>query len=57
MATLCAQRHLRLSVPPMTWCTDNGVMIAWAGVEWLASGRPADAYAIEYRPVWPLADL
>jgi len=28
-----------LVLPPPKWCTDNGVMVAWAGVERLALGR------------------
>jgi tRNA A37 threonylcarbamoyltransferase TsaD len=24
---------LQLVVPPPRWCTDNGVMVAWAGLE------------------------
>lgn len=24
---------LQLVFPPPRWCTDNGVMVAWAGVE------------------------
>jgi tRNA A37 threonylcarbamoyltransferase TsaD len=24
---------MQLVVPPARWCTDNGVMVGWAGVE------------------------
>ncbi|GFR42449.1 hypothetical protein Agub_g3356, partial [Astrephomene gubernaculifera] len=29
---------LQLVLPPTRWCTDNGVMVAWAGMERLARG-------------------
>jgi N6-L-threonylcarbamoyladenine synthase len=39
--------------PPLWLCTDNGAMIAWAGVERFAAGLsdPLDTAA---RPRWPL---
>lgn len=39
--------------PPLALCTDNGAMIAWAGMEYLKLGRtsPLD---IPARPRWPL---
>ena len=45
--------HLDLVVPPPRLCTDNGVMIAWAGLERLAIGAssPLDFKA---RARWPL---
>lgn len=30
---LAASEGLSLVMPPPRWCTDNGVMIAWAGIE------------------------
>ena len=43
----------KLIVPPPALCTDNGAMVAWAGLENLALGRtsPLD---FEPRPRWPL---
>ncbi|HEY8593921.1 MAG TPA: tRNA (adenosine(37)-N6)-threonylcarbamoyltransferase complex transferase subunit TsaD [Devosiaceae bacterium] len=43
----------RLVVPPPNLCTDNGVMVAWAGAERLALGS-VDGLAVEARPRWPL---
>ncbi|XP_061143507.1 tRNA N6-adenosine threonylcarbamoyltransferase, mitochondrial isoform X1 [Syngnathus typhle] len=51
---------LRLLCPPAKFCTDNGVMIAWNGVERLREGRgilPPNA-EVSYQPKAPLgADL
>ena len=49
-----AQRYgMRFVAPPLWLCTDNGAMIAWAGVERFAAGLtdPLDVIA---RPRWPL---
>lgn len=42
-----------LIVPPMALCTDNGVMVAWAGAERLALGQ-TDGLDFVARPRWPL---
>ncbi|XP_049849122.1 tRNA N6-adenosine threonylcarbamoyltransferase-like [Schistocerca gregaria] len=44
-----------LASPPPELCRDNGVMIAWAGHENLASGKPFDnPIGLRYLPKWPL---
>ena len=49
-----AARHgARLVAPPVRLCTDNGAMIAWAGVERLRLGL-ADGLDFRPRPRWPL---
>ncbi len=52
-----AGRHaFRLVVPPPRLCSDNGVMIAWAGAERLARGF-TDPLDVAARPRWPLDEL
>lgn len=56
---LTASRGWRLVYPPPKYCTDNGAMIAWAGIERLRAGlEPGrdEALAIAPRARWPLAD-
>ena len=43
----------RLVVPPPRLCTDNGTMVAWAGVERLRLGL-TDPLDVVARPRWPL---
>ncbi|KAJ9518177.1 hypothetical protein QJQ45_010078 [Haematococcus lacustris] len=65
LTKLSEQERLQLVLPPSKWCTDNGVMVAWAGVERMALGLqesppPIDSPPIdgdtwiELRPRWPL---
>jgi N6-L-threonylcarbamoyladenine synthase len=42
--------------PPLRLCTDNAVMVAWAGIERLRAGL-TDGLDHAPRPRWPLADL
>lgn len=61
-----AERHnLRLSCPPPRLCTDNGVMVAWAGMEHFELGRiqppppidePEDVH-LDLRPRWQLGEI
>jgi len=46
----------RLVTPPARLCTDNAVMIAWAGAERLALGL-TDPLDVPARPRWPLDEL
>ncbi|CAI5716112.1 unnamed protein product [Peronospora destructor] len=43
--------------PPAKYCTDNGVMVAWAGLERYARGMRSDPESARYQPRWPLESL
>ncbi|KAH6779763.1 glycoprotease 1 [Perilla frutescens var. hirtella] len=58
------KKGLQLVCPPPSLCTDNGVMIAWTGIEHFRMGRydppppacePEDAL-LDLRPRWPLGE-
>ena len=53
LAQFCAQSGLQLVAPPIKLCTDNGAMIAWAGIERLRAGL-SDELDAPARPRWPL---
>ena len=44
---------MRFSAPPVKLCSDNGAMIAWAGIEHLKQGITHDLDT-EAKPRWPL---
>jgi N6-L-threonylcarbamoyladenine synthase len=50
---VAATRGYTLAVPPPALCTDNGVMIAWAGAERFAQGL-VDSLDFAAKPRWPL---
>jgi N6-L-threonylcarbamoyladenine synthase len=50
---VAATRGYTLAVPPPALCTDNGVMIAWAGAERFAQGF-VDSLDFAAKPRWPL---
>jgi N6-L-threonylcarbamoyladenine synthase len=41
------------AAPPLRWCGDNAVMVAWAGLERLRAGA-ASPLEVAPRPRWPL---
>ena len=49
----CGETGLRLVLPPLQLCTDNGAMIAWVGIERLLLGQSDDS-TFAARPRWPL---
>ncbi|EAQ03008.1 O-sialoglycoprotein endopeptidase, putative [Pseudooceanicola batsensis HTCC2597] len=53
LETVCDTLGVRFTAPPLSLCTDNGAMIAYAGLERFAAGRQ-DAMDLAARPRWPL---
>ncbi len=50
---LAKNKGLIFAAPPIKFCTDNGVMIAWAGLERFKRGY-TDELDFKPRPRWPL---
>lgn len=53
LTNLGVKYKLPLVAPPIELCTDNGVMVAWAGLERLRLGLQ-DGFDFAARPRWPL---
>ena len=56
MENLAKKHNVTFAAPPMNLCTDNGAMIAWAGIENYRLGRVVTT-PIAPRPRWPLTEL
>ena len=55
LEALAADQNFQIRVPPARLCTDNGAMIAWAGLERLALGD-SDPLVTGPKARWPLAN-
>lgn len=53
LKSLAEENNLEFAAPPIRFCTDNGVMIAWAGLERFKAGYVND-FDFKPRPRWPL---
>ncbi len=53
LADLAAANGMALTVPPLKYCGDNAVMVAWAGIERLRLGL-SDTMDAAPMPRWPL---
>jgi N6-L-threonylcarbamoyladenine synthase len=53
LQALAEEEGLSLVAPPVRLCTDNGAMVAWAGIERLQLGL-IDGLDFAPRPRWPL---
>ncbi len=56
LSILCNDFNKALVVPPINLCTDNGAMIAWAGIEKLAFGFGSEL-SFAPRSKWPIAAI
>ena len=66
LAAVAEEGGLQLVCPPPRLCTDNGVMVGWAGVERLnlnlgieappPTAVPGEGEWVDLRPRWPLTD-
>jgi N6-L-threonylcarbamoyladenine synthase len=56
LAAAATAAGVPMLAPPLRLCTDNAVMVAWAGIERLRAGL-TDPLDHNPRPRWPLAEL
>ncbi len=56
MENLANKSGMLFAAPPMNLCTDNGAMIAWAGIENYRNGNIVHE-PVAPRPRWPLTEL
>lgn len=56
MEDLSNKSGMLFAAPPMNLCTDNGAMIAWAGIENYKVGKIVKE-PVAPRPRWPLTEL
>ena len=56
LQTVAAGHGAEFVAPPLSLCTDNAAMIAWAGIERLRLGW-TDPLDFKPRPRWPLTEL
>jgi N6-L-threonylcarbamoyladenine synthase len=56
MESLAKKNKMIFAAPPMNLCTDNGAMIAWAGLENYRVGKVV-AEPVAPRPRWSLTEL
>lgn len=53
LKTVASDAGVAFTAPPLALCTDNGAMIAWAGIELWSAGQ-RDDMGFSARPRWPL---
>jgi N6-L-threonylcarbamoyladenine synthase len=53
LQALASDTGVPLLAPPLALCTDNGAIIAWAGIELFKAGQ-SDDLGLVARPRWPL---
>lgn len=55
LAAIAQENKVAFAAPPTKLCTDNGVMVAWAGLERFRLGL-TDNLDVRARPRWPLEE-
>ena len=53
MEELSAEFKMKTYFPPPKYCTDNGAMIAWCGIERFQMNQ-SDDLSVMPKPIWPL---
>lgn len=53
LQTVCDEFNITFYAPPLSLCTDNAAMIAWAGLERFQKGL-VDSLDVKPRPRWPM---
>ena len=53
---ICTKNNFTFLAPPLEYCTDNGAMVAWAGIEMIKAGREG-SLSQKARPRWPLEEV
>ena len=54
LETMAQAENLDFFAPPLALCTDNGAMIAWAGLERFVENPNINDVDVAVRPRWPL---
>lgn len=54
LQALAARKNMVFHAPPLNLCTDNGAMIAWAGMEMFLADPSINNMDVAPRPRWPL---
>ena len=52
---LAKSEQIEVFFPPLAYCTDNGAMVAYAGIQYLLKGAQDENTCINVKPRWPLA--
>jgi len=55
LKNIAMDNNFKLFIPPPALCTDNGAMIAWAGIEHRLLGHKTD-YSFDVKARWPLGE-
>ncbi len=50
---ICRENNIPFYAPPLEYCTDNGAMIAWVGIEKFRA-KKFDGFDLQARSRWPL---